>query len=536
MNELHGPRHKLLFRTACFLALASALLYTGYRLRRTSLESGSTDSNPSSAANASLAPRYPPGLWRLAPAQLDNVVLWPAHILITHRDAKPNTSPFSLEHRWQRAGKGSPHSRSREAAFALASSIAVELRVNPNRFAELAGRYSDDPATSTWKGSLGAVPAASVDPEILDVLAQLRLGEASRPLESAWGFHVFTREPPSPPEAVSAREILISYVGTIGWLAESPQLPPRSYADAAQLAQQVYERLRDEPNSFRTVAQEVSDGNSRLIGGEIGPWSTTDPGDEGRVVALLSRMKVGEIGRPLETPAGFRILQRTESIPVRQYTVHEISLAYGDAANRGSGHPSTRAQALAKLAEIAARLKRDRRLFSRYSHELCCTELLTWRGARGDPRLIAALSRAKADDIVGPVEFAEANRVGLYQLVDSQLGTQGHRAVDSAIFWPRTPDVEDFVLHADNAALAQVAANLTNNLEFTGGTEEEKQKLREYMGALSRRLTTSATSSERVEAVKQTRASVYTLLGAHGFTKFMNGVDAYLSELIVYRR
>jgi hypothetical protein len=478
---------------------------------------------------------YPPAAWRLAPAQLEQVVLWPAHILIAHGTSQLRASPFSPELGWQRARSDVSASKSsRSEAFALAAKIAAELRVSPERFSELARVHSDDSATSEWSGSLGAVPATRVDPEILDVLAELRPGEVSRPVETTWGLHVFKREPPSAPEWVSGREIVISYVGSTGWLADTPLLPVRTYREAAELAQNIHERLRGEPGAFAELVDKSSDGSSRLIAGNIGPWSTTDPGDDGRVVALLSRLQVGQIAKPLDTPLGFRILQRIEAGSPRKYAVRQIAVHY-DGAAAGGNHGFTREEALARLATVSAALRRAPELFDDFARDLCCKETLAWQGARGDPRVITALERARVGQLVGPIEFPESRKIALYLRLDTEADLYRHRAVDATVPAPRTPDIDDFLFHADGSPLAHVVTDLSQNLEFAGGSEENRRALRFEMKALAGRLASAGSGQERVNAVRETRAAVYKLLPVHGFTKFMDGVNDYLSEVIMRR-
>lgn len=252
---------------------------------------------------------YPRAGWRLLEEKaLDDIVLWPAHILIRHADADDEI-PFSL-YEW-RTSEPAP-TRSRAQAIALARQVAARAAAHPGAFAALAAEYSDDSPTRALGGELGGLRASDLAPEaeVLDALAALHAGEVSRPVESPHGIHVLLRNAPPAPGVVAGRRIVIGHVDA-DWESQSP--PQRTRAEAYALARQLAERLRAGAEDFDAVARRSSDWHDVKGGTEVGAWSLRQPSALGRQLAVLQELEVGELAAPFEGPLGIEILVRTET-------------------------------------------------------------------------------------------------------------------------------------------------------------------------------------------------------------------------------
>ena len=149
--------------------------------------------------------------------------------LIEHLDAMgqlPNVAPTEKEMReyfeQQRSQLGrrpatvsfeniviapKPTEEAREAARALADSIARELRKGAD-FATAARRFSDDPASREQGGELNWFRRGIMVPEFEKVAFSLRPGVISDPVETPFGFHIIQVLRVQPAE-VQARHILI---------------------------------------------------------------------------------------------------------------------------------------------------------------------------------------------------------------------------------------------------------------------------------------------------------------------------------------
>jgi peptidyl-prolyl cis-trans isomerase D len=78
----------------------------------------------------------------------------------------------------------------RQKARAQAEEIAKEARANPQRFPELAKKYSQDPGSAAAGGDLGSFGRGTMVPAFEDAVFGMKAGEISDPVESEFGFHV----------------------------------------------------------------------------------------------------------------------------------------------------------------------------------------------------------------------------------------------------------------------------------------------------------------------------------------------------------
>jgi peptidylprolyl isomerase len=76
------------------------------------------------------------------------------------------------------------------AARKRAGELAATLRDEPGEFAALAKRNSNDAASASRGGNLGWLTAETITPEIRAVVAKMKKGEISGPVEGRAGFHI----------------------------------------------------------------------------------------------------------------------------------------------------------------------------------------------------------------------------------------------------------------------------------------------------------------------------------------------------------
>ncbi|GBD33700.1 Putative peptidyl-prolyl cis-trans isomerase Cbf2 [bacterium HR33] len=93
-------------------------------------------------------------------------------------------------------------------AFMLADSLARAIRGGAD-FAQVARRFSDDPATRERGGDLGWFRRGTMTPAFEDVAFRLRPGYVSSPVRTPFGFHIIQVQRAEPAE-IQARHILIA--------------------------------------------------------------------------------------------------------------------------------------------------------------------------------------------------------------------------------------------------------------------------------------------------------------------------------------
>lgn len=307
-----------------------------------------TDGSPLSAKFARFHPR---GRWRLAsPAAFGQAVIWADHLLIRHDRARDEVS-FNLAY-WYSVPP--TPARNREQALVLAREIAAAAARDPDSFAELARRHSEELPSRDEGGARGgfALSQLSSWPQVLDAFAATRPGQTSNVVETYYGFHIFRRLDPPPEQTLSGAHIVIGHdrAEWLKMLARGP-LPQRSREDALALANELYGQAAAQPERFQELVERYSEHRDALIAGDFGSWSSREPNPFPTRMRRLEQLAVGAVGAPVETHVGFEIILRTEARPREQLAVRAAQLPFDPSAPEGS--ESSRARVLARAEALA---------------------------------------------------------------------------------------------------------------------------------------------------------------------------------------
>lgn len=326
---------------------------------------------------------YPFGRWRLAPwSALSKSRLWVSHILIRHRDVPPHAVCFSAIG-W--ASQPAPPTRTRQQALALASTVRQRAGGEGVVFSELATDVSEDETTRQQGGSLGGVNAQFWIrwPEVLDALSALRSGEISKPVETAYGFHLFLLRNTPTSEKYSGARIVIGH-DAAPWLkavlAHRPVLA-RSLAEARGLAQSIYQSAPSAPESFSALVRQYSEHRDAERDGDFGSWSSNEQTPFPRAVEQLRHLEVGEVAPPIDTPFGLQIVQRTAERPRKVFGVQRLRLPPDlsdvpkEALSKGSKYQ--------RLSELATQIAGVPERFNRHLAEMSSAGAGSWVEGKG---------------------------------------------------------------------------------------------------------------------------------------------------------
>jgi hypothetical protein len=511
----------------CLLGCEGALPATSTGPASSTGSVASTGSVPAVHLADRLAP-YPPGRWRLAPrADLAQVRLWASHILIRHREATLGGVVFGpLEMR-------SPHpdERTKAEARELAERIAQEAQALPERFAQLARQSSEDRVTQTSGGSLGAVqaPSLQVFPQVLDAFAALRPGEVSRVVETDYGFHVFQLRAPPPERTVNASHIVIAH-DEAPWLAENlarGSVPRRSRAEALALALTLYEQARVAPREFAELAVRHSEHVDGVHGGDLGAWSTAQPGAYGRELELLLELPESGVAPPIDSLFGIEIVQRTPDRPREHFAMEMIRLPF-DPAAPGS-EPNSSSATLALAATLMQQVSSDPQRFSALQAQYCCAEQsMQWTEGQEPTLLAYAAERMALGEIAAqPIEFASSYVIA--------------RRIDPGLVAPPEPSVfqlpapEDIDLDAVASRtgrevmqqhLSTIAARVEQALPLDTARAAELRSASQLPPAFA----DEATGTQKREAFRALLERVRAPLGSEGYSRYLELSRAYFRD------
>ena len=167
-----------------------------------------------------------------------------------------------------------------------------------------------------------------------------------------------------------------------GW-AEST-IPTRSREEAKEIAAEVFERARANPDGFAALAREVSEDEPTASLG--GSWSGIDASALTRDSAILdaiATMAPGEISRPIATRYGIHILMRRERPAFDVVSGRFVVIPYSpgpnclaNATSAGCSHPKT--EILSEAETLISRIRRSGGSLDAKTTELVPENTGTW--------------------------------------------------------------------------------------------------------------------------------------------------------------
>ncbi|MDB4991597.1 MAG: Peptidyl-prolyl cis-trans isomerase PpiD [Myxococcaceae bacterium] len=199
--------------------------------------------------------------------------------------------------------------RTKAQALERAQMLA-RMAKSGDRLAELVRKYSDRPGATEDLGLFRLRTAApgAFGKVVGQAALALQPGNISEPVETPQGYFVIERrtDPPTGPTRVSARHILISYVGAEHAVAGVK----RTEAEARTLADEIDKQAKAPGADWAALAQHTDEPGSKATGGDLGSFA------RGQMVPAFERvafaLPVGGVSDVVQTPFGFHIITRYE--------------------------------------------------------------------------------------------------------------------------------------------------------------------------------------------------------------------------------
>lgn len=189
-----------------------------------------------------------------------------------------------------------PSQATRDSLYRFAQLIH-DKAVSGENFEMLAKNYSDDPSADKG-GDLGWFGRGEMVPEFEQAAFALQPGQISDVVETTFGFHII-KVTGRKEDKVKASHILIS-------------MAPSDMDRQAklQLADSLYQALKDGANFDEVAKQYSDDQNSADKGGELGWYAADELLPE--FVEAMKNMNVGDISKPVASEFGYHILKLEE--------------------------------------------------------------------------------------------------------------------------------------------------------------------------------------------------------------------------------
>jgi len=345
-------------------------------------------------------------------------------------------------------------------------------------------------------------------------------------VETEFGFHIFRRRAPPPEGVVSGSRIIIGH-DDAPWLNAFLSLhpvPARSRVEALTLANNLYQRVRDNPEAFAKVARESSEHQDALRDGDLGEWSTRESTPYRQAIEILQGLDVGGVAAPMDSLFGYQIIQRTSNRPRTRYAVSRISIDFSSAAM----NPTTRSHSDAH--ELAVRLAHavaaDPSQFPKLAEEYPFVGADSWVEGRGDARLERAVAPLAIGNIAAePVELATS-----YEIVKRLAPTPAEpSAWEFELPMPERPDVEGFVTAGMTAPYASAGREAARALVLSGDSAAQLVSLHQLDDQLQR----APSADRRLSIYRESQNSVAVLLGATRYQRYRLLVDEYFEKVLL---
>jgi hypothetical protein len=470
---------------------------------------------------------YPPGRWRLAPTELERVMLTVSQIQIRFRGAEEPTNILQRRAHWSGVARDEPAARS------LIHELSAHLRRDHGAFHELARKHSDDLATATFGGALGTFLAVHAPAEVLDAVQTLHPGEVSLPVRLPSGYYLFKREHTPVAQSIAWRVITLTHQGADpAALKDGSRSVERPYKEARALAQDLRRELKARPDAFAELARKFSDSLSSSSGGEMGLWSTHSPNRYSVEFSILSKLPIGGVSEPVDSSDGVRLLMRIapESYHRERFSIRMIRFPYDTSApvDAPSGERVAMQRGRRALAELL-----QGKPFDAVRGKACCKDPIEWTGGRNLAAIEAAVRTLRSGQF-----FAKPVRAGGAVFIVQRIEPRGDGAF-SPLFDlpnPQRPEVDFIVRTVPGRALASVIRVIGDEAAEHIELGADKQvKFRELHAQLATHLEHAAEPSERQKAVSATFARLKNLVADGAFAKYQGLVDRHAEKALFQR-
>lgn len=196
-----------------------------------------------------------------------------------------------------------PGDEAKQAATDVVNQALVEIKADKSQFQSVAQRITSKQDPNSKVGTLIETTPAEIlsYPEMfLTVLAKLKAGEISEPIETVDGIHVFMVETRSD-EKITLRHFTVLY-----------EISDEVKEAASEKADEIFKKL-EAGEDFITLANEHSDDTeTREKGGNLGTLALTALNPKIREV--IEPIEIGKYSKPIETDLGLYIYKVDDRI------------------------------------------------------------------------------------------------------------------------------------------------------------------------------------------------------------------------------
>lgn len=193
--------------------------------------------------------------------------------------------------------------------YSIADSLHKELLAGAD-FADLAERFSDDAESGKHGGFMGWITTLMTPYEFENAVYQTSEGAISDIIETDFGYHIIKGGERRPARGEVLVEHILRFV--------PPTATPEQREEIKAQMDSIYNVLKDQPDSFETLATQYSeDKASARMGGKLNWFGV------GRMVpefdSVAFSLSTGAISEPFSTDYGYHIIKKLDSRGIPSY-------------------------------------------------------------------------------------------------------------------------------------------------------------------------------------------------------------------------
>lgn len=166
-------------------------------------------------------------------------------------------------------------------------------------FATLATQYSDG-QKALEGGRLGWRPVNQLPPMFAEQVKSMTVGELTRPLRSASGFHLIKLVDKRDKTTKMVDQFKVQHL-----MVASDEIV--SAKDGMKIINDLYQQLQDGADFARLAEEHSDDYNSAPLGGEMGWRSVDELGP--RMGSIVENLDINEMSSPFQTESGWHIVK-----------------------------------------------------------------------------------------------------------------------------------------------------------------------------------------------------------------------------------
>ncbi len=315
--------------------------------------------------------------------------------------------------------------------------------------------------------------------------------------------------------------------GALSWCADARGTPvSRTRDEAFALARRLQQELNAQPETFERRVREQSEHLDAERGGDIGTWTTLEPSDLWRELAVLGELDVGEVSEAFEGLFGVQILQRTADRARETYAAEFLRLPFKPGMPDEDQYSQHRVfeRALRLATTVAAEPER----FSSYHDEYCCSAVEHVTEGRGWAPLEIALSKLKPGEVSAAPVLGEAWQFLVLRRLED-VATPTHVAFE--LPEPARPDV-DYFMATDVQLVTRVFERVRDNVAAELALPEKVgEEVRHQLAAMER--AGQEPPEARIKMLNEVSDRLRQLLGAAKYSDLVRSVDHQLELLLL---